>query len=224
MLIAPWSRLRGTVGWSRSALALAFVSMPQLGVIFWGAFTDLVALPFLLGAALSWKRRPILSALLIGLALSTKPYFLPVLPLLLLWPSGPRIRRLLTVGLVVTATYLPFLAMDAPSVMRTFRLEDIANSPYRPDSMGFAGLGINVPRFVSAALSLTAGVVLARRGGATERFFMAMAAVLAVAFVTAVQVFINYWFLVAGLLIIALAVEYEDGADSDDEDSADASY
>ncbi len=217
LVISPWTSMSSEVAASRSAIALAFVAMPQLGVMIWGAWTDLIALPILLGAALLWKRHPILSAGLLGLALSTKPYFLPVLPLLLLWPSGPRIKRLVTVGAVVVATYLPFLLLDAPSVLKTFRLDDLANLEYRPDSMGLAGLGINVPRYMSAALSLGAGVVLARRGGPTERFFIAMAAVLAVAFLTAVQVFINYWFLVAGLLIIALAVTLEDAEASNDE-------
>jgi hypothetical protein len=223
LLLAPWSQLSTPVGAVRAGVALAFVAMPELWIIIWGAWTDLIALPFLLGAAYLWKRHPLASAVLLGLALSTKPYFLPVLPLLLLWPSGPRIKRLVVVGGVVIATYLPFLLLDAPSVLKTFRLEDLVDSPYRPDSIGLAGLGINVPRFLSAAVALTAGVILGRRGGRTERFFMAMAAVLSVAFLTAVQVFINYWFLIAGLLIIALAVMYEDADVQDDEESDDSS-
>ena len=42
-----------------------------------------------------------------------------------------------------------------------------------------------------------------------------MAAVLSVVFVTGFQVFLNYWFLIAGLLIITLAVPYDDPDDSD---------
>ncbi len=206
LLLAPWSNMPVHIGLSRSALALAFVALPQLGIVIWGAWTDLIALPLLLGAAMVWKRYPIFSAVLLGLAFSTKPYFLPVLPLLLLWPSGQRIKRLATVGSVVVATYIPFLLMDAQSVIQTFRLQDLANAPVRPDSIGLAGLGINVPRFLSAVIALITGVVLARRGGSSERFFLAMAAVLSVAFLTAVQVFINYWFLIAGLLIITLAI------------------
>jgi uncharacterized membrane protein len=184
--------------------------MPQLGIIIHGAWTDLIALPFLLGAALLWKKYPISSAVLLGLALSTKPYFLPVLPLLLLWPYGHRFKRLATVGVVVIATYVPFLILDVPSIVKSLTVGDVVTAGVRPDSLGLAGLGINGPRWMSAALALVAAVMLARRGGSTERFFIAMAAVLSVVFVTGFQVFLNYWFLIVGLSIIGLAVKYED--------------
>jgi hypothetical protein len=205
LLVSPWSKMTTWEGAARIAIALMFVSLPYLGVIIWGAWTDLIALPLLLGAALLWRRYPIASAVLLGLALSTKPYFLAVLPLLLLWPSSRRWKRLFTVGAVVIATYVPFLLLDVPSVIRSLGVGTYAATPFRPDSVGLAGLSVQVPRALSGAMLLATGVILGRRGGSADRFFLAMAAVMAVAFLTSLHAFPNYWILVVGLLVIALA-------------------
>ena len=52
------------------------------------------------------------------------------------------------------------------------------------------------------------GVWLGRRGGDGFRFTLALAAVLSMAFFFGVAAFRNYWFLIAGMVLIALAQRY----------------
>ena len=52
------------------------------------------------------------------------------------------------------------------------------------------------------------GVWLGRRGGDGFRFTLALAAVLSVAFFLGVAAFRNYWVLIAGMVLIALAQRY----------------
>jgi hypothetical protein len=215
LLVSPWTHLSQPVAGARVALALLVVSQPFLGFVINRAWTDLIALPLLLGSGMLWRRHPYASSLLLGLALSTKPYFVLALPLLLLWPDAFRWRRVGVTGGVIAATYLPFFLADPTSIVRTLQL-GAAGGPYRPDSLGLAGLGIEVPTVVSLGVAIGLGIWIGRRAGKPERFFVGLALVLAVAFLTGYQSFINYWFLVAGLVVVAIAVRYSTDGDPDD--------
>ncbi|MCZ7533607.1 MAG: hypothetical protein M5U23_09400 [Acidimicrobiia bacterium] len=205
LIVSPWSKMDTEAASARIALALVFVAMPPLGVMISGGWTDLLALPLFLGAAMLWKTRWLASALLLGLALSTKSYFVLALPVLLLWPDKGRWRRIWVIGAAVFTTYLPFLILDAPSILSTINGKTF-EAPYRPDSLGLAGMGLNVPRWLSYSLAVITGILVGRRGGAVYRFFIGLSAVFAVVFVTGFQAFINYWVLVVGLILIALVI------------------
>lgn len=203
LLCAPWARIPDAQRGARFALALLFISLPLLGPFIRSGFTDLLALPLILGSAMLWRRHSIAAAVLLGLALSTKPYFAVALPLVLLWRDGSRWKRTLVVGLAAFATYVPFLMWDAQSVLVTISADQVS-LPYRSDSLGLAGLGINVPPWLSYLSAGSLAVVVALRGGQLHRFVAGLAAVLSVVFLTGFQAFINYWALVAGLAMIAV--------------------
>lgn len=202
LIAAPWQRLSAQVGAMRLALALLFTSVPSLGYMIWGAWTDMLALPFLLVGALQWQRRPVLASVMLGVAFSTKPYFVVALPLLLLWPDEFKWKRVGIVASVVVATYVPFIVADLESITGTIRRG--LPKVYRTDSAGLSAFGLRVPNWMSYALTLVVGISMGARGGRPYRFMIALAATLAVVFVTGAQVFVNYWLLVVGLVVIAL--------------------
>ncbi len=212
LLCAPWAQISDTQRGMRFALALLFTSLPLLGPFIRAGFTDLLALPLILGSAMLWRRHTVAASVLLGLALSTKPYFAIALPLLLLWRDGDRWKRTMVVGLTAFATYVPFLMWDAEAVLMTISTDQVA-LPYRPDSLGLAGLGVNVPRWLSYLLAGSLAVVVALRGGPAHRFFAGLAAVLSVVFLTGFQAFINYWALVAGLAIVAIVSSFDSPPD-----------
>ena len=77
--------------------------------------------------------------------------------------------------------------------------------PLREDSIGLAGLGVETS--LAVLLILTAGVAvwMGWRGGSIARFQLAVAATLATAFLFGSQAFVNYWFLIAVMAMIAVA-------------------
>ncbi len=208
IVIAPWKRVSVYSGTARAALVLAFLAQPALPFFLNRGWTDLIALPFVAASASLWTRRPLVAAALLGLACSSKEYYLFIMPMLLLWPDEFRWRRLGVVVGVVAATYAPFLLLD-PSSMAGSSLGAAASAPYRPDSLGLAGLGVNTPRIVSYALSFGMAALVGIRGGRRERFFVGMSAVLAIGFATGFQAFINYWLLVVGMAVVALVALVE---------------
>lgn len=209
---APWQRLSPQVGAMRLALALLFASIPPLGYMIWGAWTDMLALPFLLVGALQWKRRPVLASVMLGVAFSTKPYFVVALPLLLLWSDDFKWKRVGIIGSVVAATYIPFIIADLESILGTIGRG--LPKVYRTDSAGLSALGLRIPNWMSYVLTLLVGIGMGVRGGRPYRFMMALAATLAVVFLTGAQVFLNYWLLVVGLVVIALVALVDDRDES----------
>lgn len=204
IIAAPWQMFPVQVGAMRLSLALLFASIPPMGYMVWGAWTDVLALPFLLVGALQWNRRPVLAAIMFGVAFSTKPYFVVALPLLLLWQDDFKWKRVGIVASVVFATYLPFIIADIESIVGTIRRG--LPKVYRTDSAGLSALGLRIPNWLSYVLTLTVGIALGARGGRPYRFMIALAGTLAVVFVTGAQVFLNYWLLVVGLVVISLVV------------------
>lgn len=216
LLCAPWARVSNTQRGMRFALALLFVSMPLLGSLIRSGFTDLLAVPLILGSAMLWRRNPVAASVLLGLALSTKAYFALALPLLLFWPDEYRWKRLLVVAATASATFVPFLIWDAESVLGTVGAAQIA-IPFRPDSLGLAGLGLNVARWLSYLLAGSVAVVIGMRGGKAHRWVAGLTAVLALVFLTGFQAFFNYWMLVAALAMIAIVSSSDSGSTSSGE-------
>jgi hypothetical protein len=59
-------------------------------------------------------------------------------------------------------------------------------------------------------------------GGAASRFLLGLAAVLATAFVLGSQAFLNYWFFVGAVAIVAVAIDDHLSADAPVSDGEDA--
>ena len=201
MLLWPTLKASRRCAVGTIALVSVFVANPSFEYMINRAWTDLLALPFLLASAVVWKKHPVASALLLGAALSTKEYFIVFLPVLLLVAYPDRWKRLAYAAAVVIATYLPFALWD-PVVLipRAIKLVDTD----RPDSLGLVGYGLSIPVWLSLAATIVVAVYVARRVDALPTMFVAFGAVLSVIFVTGVQAFVNYWVAVTGVVLIGL--------------------
>ena len=204
------ARSGGTVGrYAALVLAAAFAAQPGWLTIVAQAFTEPVSLALLAGAVVAW-RRPAASAVLLGLALASKQYFIVLLPLVLLIPDRHRCRRAVTALSVVFASLLPVL-LDLGGFWSS-AVEFHLTRPPRPDSLNLTGFGIEVPTVLLVAISLAVAVFLARGARTAAGFTAAAAATLSVFFLGTGQAFLNYWFLVAGLAVVAVAARLGDAS------------
>ena len=154
---------------------------------------------------MSWRKRPILAALLLGVAIASKQYFILLAPLLLLWNDDDRWRRVGVVAGVVVVTALPFALMD-PQALWDAAVSVQFGRDLRPDSVNVIALGFHPPQWLPAVAATGLGLALGRRGGDGVEFAIGAAAVLSVAFLFGFQAFPNYWVLVVALAATALCV------------------
>lgn len=150
--------------------ALLIVFHPNSFAKMW---TDLLVFPFLFSITyLTMRSRGpgIAVAVVVGLALTTKPYLLLLAPLFAAW-----LRRPLLIGVALVtgvSTAIPFLYWDAAALWRStigFHL----GTPFRPDSMSLASFTYHAfktlpPRWLDFAVFaplLAAGVSAVRKQG-----------------------------------------------------------
>ncbi len=203
LIMRPWETMTRRQGAALIALGLAIVLQPWLGTIIHFGWTDPVSLPLLLAAGLLWRRHPMLSAVLFGLAFGTKQYFVLALPLLLAWNDTYRWKRTLIAGGVAALTLLPAVLIN-PVAFWDATIAGTLNAPIRLDSSGLAGLGLQLPFWLVVALAIGVAVWMGRTGGSSSRFLLAIAATLSIAFVTGFQAFMNYWYLVGAVAIFSV--------------------
>jgi hypothetical protein len=208
LIASPWAAWSNPVARVRLSLPLLLVIPPGFGLVAFLGWTEPISLPFLLVASRFWRSKPVVSAVALGLAVATKQYFILALPLLLFWPGEWRWKRTAIVVAVASATMVPFLIADAPALFDSLLGNTAFSSAPRTDSANLIHLGIVTPRWVAMLLAAGLGVWLGRKGGEGYRFTLALAAVLGVAFFFGVAAFRNYWFLLTGMALIALADRY----------------
>lgn len=192
-----------------AAVPLAIALLPSLGHVLRQGWTEPISLPLLAAAVYLWRRRPVEAAVLLGLAVATKQYFVLLAPMILLWNDEHRMRRSMIVGGVVALTVAPFLIWDAGSLWDAVVFPSLEAAP-RPDSMNLIALGITPPSWASWAAAAAIGVALGLRGGGGSKFAIGVAAVMGSAFLVGFQAFANYWFLIFGLCVIAVGGAYDE--------------
>ncbi len=204
LMARPWRRLPGEQSAALLAVGLAVLLQPALGNILRLGWTEPVALPLLVGVGLLWRRHPAQAAVLLGLTFGLKQYWIVALPLLLLWNDDFRWKRAWIAAGVAALSLLPAFLAD-PAAAWNSMVVALMELPLREDSIGLAGLGVETS--LAVLLILTAGVAvwMGWRGGSIARFQLAVAATLATAFLFGSQAFVNYWFLIAVMAMIAVA-------------------
>ena len=204
LIIRPWARLTRAQAGAAVALSLAIVTQPVLGPIFRNAWTEPIALPLLMGVGLLWRKHPMGAAVLLGLVLGLKQYWILALPLLLIWNDDYRWKRFWLAGGVAALSLLPaFLA--APGAAWNSMVVNLMDVPPRLDSIGFAGIGWNLPMWLIVMAAVVAAWWMGRQGGPAPRFLLGLLGTLSVAFLLGSQAFVNYWFLIANAAIVAVA-------------------
>ena len=202
LLVRPWAGQSPRAATYAAAAAIVAVILPSLTYLVRHGWTEPIAFPFLIGAALNWRKRPVLAAILLGLAIATKQYFVLLAPLVIFWNDEWRWRRTAIVGSVVFLTVLPFLVLDARAFWAA-AIESGLGYAMRPDSLNVIALGIEPARWVAPALAFGVAMMLGRRGGDASSFVLSSAAVLGVGFLFGSQAFPNYWWLVLTLQLMA---------------------
>lgn len=205
LLGRPWRRESGLAATVAAGGALAITLLPSLGTILRHGWTEPLALPLLAGAALNWRKRPIAAAIMLGVAVATKQYFLFLTPLLFLWCDEHRWRRVGIVG----ATMLPFVIAD-PQAFWDATIAPHLSREVRPDSLNAIVLGFDPPSWLPVVAATLLAVALGRRGGGGPEFALAGAAVLGVAFLLGYQAFVNYWTLIIALCVTAVVAAAAD--------------
>ena len=206
LIVRPWATLTRAQAGALVALSLALVAQPLLGHVVRSAWTDPIALPFLVGMGLLWRKNPALAAVLLGLALGTKQYFVLALPLLLVWGDDYRWKRLWIAGGVAALSILPAFLINPRGAWDALVAVHL-DTPLRLDSIGVAGIGWDTPLWLLVVASAGVALWMGWQGGAASRFLLGLAAALATAFLLGSQAFLNYWFFVGAVAIVAVATD-----------------
>lgn len=209
VLASPWRKRESSLAKYVMLATLAMVLLPSLTFLLRHGWTEPIALPFFGAAVLTWRKQPVLSAVLLGLAFATKQYFVLLAPLLLAWDDEFRWRRVVISGGVVVATLAPFVALD-PGAFWEAVVGQSLTAATRPDSINLIAIGFSPPSWMASAAAVLVALVVGRRGGEGAEFAVASAAVLATAFLFGFQAFSNYWFLIVALGVIGLVAALDD--------------
>jgi hypothetical protein len=189
-------------------LAVLLLFFPRGLFVLEQAWGEPLALPLLAGFALAHARRKdALAAVLLGLLFALKQYFVLFAPLLLSLP-GDRGRRALVAAAVAASTVLPFALLEPAGVWRNLVAHHVAN-PFRPDSLSLPAAlstaGIRVPSWVGLAAAALPYALLPRVGRGTAELALVACLSLLGFFVLGRQAFCNYYYLVCGAALVALA-------------------
>ncbi|NNM46349.1 hypothetical protein [Knoellia koreensis] len=202
-----WS---GPVNARPAAILLAYA--PGLGQMVLNGWTEtMIVAGFAFAVVAARCRRWLLAAALLGVAFASKQYFVVAVPCLWLlrpYATRQRIAAFVTVPLVVT---LPFLLWHPRAFWRSI-VEFQLLQPLREDSLSFLTWSVSEfgwSGFTAAApLSLGAGVACAavlawRSRPGADTFLLATGVSLFVTTALSKQAFLNYYFLVGGLLLLS---------------------
>lgn len=206
--LALWHLAVARIGRTASVLAVAAVPTVPLLV---QAFTEPVSVALLACGVLALtKRRPVLGAVLLGLLLASKQYFLVVLPLMFLlrpWLTRRSVVAGLTAAAVVT---LPFVLLDPVAFLEA--VTGVQAAPLRHDSVSLLVAAVDAmswpPPGTYAVLPIVAGLlaalVLARYAPRTPAAFAAAVGLtLLVTILLSKQAFTNYYFMASSALLVA---------------------
>lgn len=203
-----WRSLKGDdEGNAAFAGFLILASAPIWPVMLYGAWTEPLHFALLAGALMLWRRHVVWSALLLGIALASKQYFIVLLPVLLLMKMERRVMRLAVAGGVAFLALVPPLLVDASTYLEATVMTPLGFE-FRPDTQSLPGLmaalgvDISIPRWIWLGIIVVVGVVLGR--WARSRADLTVAALLALGIsFWAGLAFPNYWFLIAGLAVLS---------------------
>jgi hypothetical protein len=216
----------GGLGWlavRRGSLVASGVTLSSLlvvaltplnGLVWFMAWTEPLTLLLFAGAALTWRRSSVWSGVFLGLALASKQYLVLLLPLVLLHrDDGWRKRPVIALG-SAAVSLLAGLVLG-PTVFIGAIFGNLTTIGFRPDSQSLPGLandlglGFALPNWLWIMLSLVFVTLMARSSTTRVGFLLRAAVGLGVAFSLGLA-FPNYWFLVAGLLGLGLALDQVD--------------
>jgi len=199
-------------------LLLLLASLPGWPLVLRAAWTEPLSLLLLAGAAAVWRRGGA-SGFWLGIGLASKQYFAVAAPFLFFYRDRVWSRRAL-VAAIVTGLGVGVGILWGPEAFWSAAIEFHASTPPRLDSsnlvglLGIFGLSWSPPVILPLAFGLGVAALASMRSRDVSSAFCALALALAASFFLSSQAFANYWFLVMGLCLLALATlgEESEGA------------
>jgi uncharacterized membrane protein len=193
------------------------MSLAPLGAeVVFMAWTEPLTLVLLFAASLTWKRSTVWSGILLGLALASKQYLIFFLPLLILHrDDGWRPRA--TAAIASAAATVGVGMVMGPSSFLQSTLGNLAGIGFRPDTQSLPGLANELgiafllPNWLWIGVSLAVMALLARSSRSRADFFLRGGLGLGIALLVG-QAFPNYWYLVAGMMVIGSLLEVGDAS------------
>lgn len=187
-----------------AAMAALLGSNPVNYLMVFTGWTEAVALPFMLVSAGLWHRNPTVSAISLGISVSTKQYFLLAIPILALVPDPRKWRRLALVVATAAATFVPFLLWDAKGLVNGVVTHHITRAP-RLDAATLGGIGVNLPSAMAVAGGVAIGIAVIIRMKTSGTFWLALGASIGSFTFLAVRGFRNSWWLVIATVSVGIA-------------------
>lgn len=191
------------------SFALVLAVAPAWRLLVFTGWTEPLTIALLVGAAFIWRRTPIGSGILLGLALASKQYMILLLPILLLHRDRGQVRRLVTAGVTAAATLVPYALADLATYLDRLVTRPLALG-YRPDTQSLPGLldRLGVDPFIPLVVAVLAVLVVTwsvtRNPRGPDTFLIGAAVVMGVFFLLSLG-FANYWFFVSGILVAGAA-------------------
>jgi Glycosyltransferase family 87 len=195
--------------------ALLLVSLPGVPILVFLGWTEPLTLLLLVTSMLLWDSRPWPAAVLGGLAIASKQYMLVVAPLLLIAAYRRQPKRAAVMVLAGIVSVIPGLVFGWNDLLRS-TVTNLAGLNVRPDGSSIQGLLLNIgfdfqiPIAVSLGVPLVVGLLLSTRAHNRRELAASACVVLTTFFLLGSQAFVNYWFLVAGLAVLAYALPDDD--------------
>ena len=202
-----------TLGWGPNTIAtkpasILLATLPGWPIVLFLGFTEPLTIFLLCGCLVLWDEKPGIAAVLGGLAIASKQYMLVIAPLLLIAAYRRQPRQALVMTVAGVATVAPIAAMDWADMIRSTVI-NIAELPIRPDGSSIQGLlvnlgsGISIPLWVSLGVPLCVSFLLALTARSGRQVALGVCITLTSFFLLGSQAFINYWFLVASVVVFA---------------------
>lgn len=197
----------------RVFLVLLLAALPGWPLVLRAGWTEPLSLALLAAMFFTWSRQRVSGGLL-GLGLASKQYFAVAAPILALIRGEKRWQRV-SAAVVAVIVVLGVGFAWGPNAFWSAGIEFHLSTPPRPESSNLVGLasllGASWKAPTAVTLGLGALVAIATGSGARSRtdVMLAVASTLAVSFFVSSQAFANYWYLIMGLVALAL-VDYLD--------------
>jgi hypothetical protein len=212
LVVLTTSDLRGRF------VALTLVTAPVIMAVVTGSWTEPVQVALVGFAIVAVRRRRLLvAAILLGLAVATKQYLVVVLPSLWLLRGIFGRREWVALFASAVAVTLPFVVADPREFWRAV-VEWQLIQPFRPDSVSLLALSVNElgwpPTAVYGLLPIIVGLAVAlllawRLEPGPAAFLMAVALALLATVLLSKQAFVNYYTFVGGCFLLAAWVAGE---------------